>query len=308
MAKRALTVVAIVAVALVAIYFLFPGLTFRLARRAELRAAGLERRSIDVGRDHIAYLAGGAGEALLLIHGFSADSGNWVRVARYLTPHFYVVAPDLPGFGESTRDETANYSVPAQVERVHAFAEALGLGTFNVGGNSMGGTITGVLAARHPAEVRSLWLLDPGSVASAKQSELEARLARGENPFLVEDADGFERLLDFVFVKRPYIPRPIEGYLAAQAVEHRSFNEKVGRDLVAKPIALEKEVKGLEVPTLIVWGDRDRLVDVSGAEILHAALPNSQVVVMTNTGHIPMVERPEAAAKDYLRFRGKSGA
>jgi len=308
MAKRALALLTIVAVALVAIYYLFPGIPFRLARRAELRAAALERRSITVGEDHVAYLAGGAGEPLLLIHGFSADSGNWVRIARYLTPHYFVVAPDLPGFGESTRDESADYSLAAQAERMHALAEALGLGTFNVGGNSMGGAIAGVLAARHPAEVRSVWLLDPGSVASAKESELQARLAKGENPFLVVDADGFERLLDFVFVERPYIPRPIEGYLAAQAVEHRSFNEKVGRDLLAKPIALEKEVKGLEVPTLIVWGDHDRLVDVSGAEILHAALPNSHVVVMQNTGHIPMVEHPEAAAKDYLRFRGKSGA
>jgi pimeloyl-ACP methyl ester carboxylesterase len=286
------------------VYFLFPGIPLRLAERAELRAAGLHRASVVVASDRIVYLIGGSGEPLLLLHGFGADKSNWVRVAKYLTPHFRVVAPDLPGFGESTRDERASYAVDDQVERVHTFARLLDLGALHVGGNSMGGAIAGAYAARYPEEVRSLWLLAPGWVRSAKRSELDERIARGDNPLLVDDSDGFERLLDFVFVERPAIPRPIERYLARRAVLHRPFNEKVGRDLMRKPIVLEKVLNEVPIPTLILWGDHDRLVDVSGAEILKSALTNARVIILRDVGHVPMVERPEESARAFLDFRG----
>jgi abhydrolase domain-containing protein 6 len=162
---------------------------------------------------------------------------------------------------------------------------------------------SGVYAARYPQEVKSLWLLDPGWVTFAKRSELDERIARGDNPLLVNDTDGFERLLDFVFVTRPPIPRPVERYLAERAVEFRPFNEKVGADLQAAPVVLENELKGLPTPTLILWGDRDRLVDVSGAVVLKSVMPNAEVVVLRDVGHIPMVEKPKESANVFLRFR-----
>jgi abhydrolase domain-containing protein 6 len=284
-------------------YFFLPGLTLALAERVELRAAGLERAAIEIPGYHVVYLVGGKGEPLVLLHGFGADKSNWVRVARFLTPRFRVVAPDLPGFGESTRDLNARYGVNDQVERVHAIVRTLGLGAIHIGGNSMGGAIAGVYAARYPQEVKSLWLLDPGWVMSAKRSELDQRLARGDNPLLVNDAEGFERLLDFVFVTRPRIPRPIERYLAERAVAFRPFNEKVVADLQAAPIVLENELKGLPTPTLILWGDSDRLVDVSAATVLESVMPNAEVVVMRGVGHIPMVEKPEDSANAFLHFR-----
>jgi pimeloyl-ACP methyl ester carboxylesterase len=187
---------------------------------------------------------------------------------------------------------------------VHALVQALGFHDVCVGGNSMGGAIAGAYAARYRQEVKCLWLLAPAFVESAKPSELDRRLDRGENPLLVDDVDGFERLLDFVFVKRPPIPRAVERYLADEAIVNRAFNEKIGRDFAVAPLALENEVKGLPVPTLIVWGDHDRLVDVSGADVLKSVLPQAEVVVMLDVGHIPMVERPEESAKAFLRFRG----
>jgi len=287
---------------------LFPGLTVRLAQRMELHAAGLEQRAIDVGGTHVAYLIGGSGEPLLVLHGFGADKSNWVRVAKYLTPHYRVVAPDLPGFGDSTRDPAAHYMIDDQVERVHAFAQALGLGTFHLGGNSMGGTIAGVYAARHPGEVKSLWLLAPGSVRSAEKSELQALMAHGDNPLFVHDAAGFTRLLDFVFVEPPSIPGPIVKYLAAEAVRHRDFNEKIAAELWRDPVVLEDVLRTVNVPTLVVWGDHDRLAHVSGARILGGAMPRATVVVMPNVGHVPMVEKPEESARAFIDFLGRAPA
>lgn len=301
--RLVLIVLALLVGAPVVVYFVFPELLLSLSQGVELRAAALEQRSIQVGDHHVEYLVGGSGEPLVLLHGFGGDKSMWVRVGKYLTPHFRVVAPDLPGFGESTRDPQAHYGVPEQAERVRAFVAALGLGAVHVGGNSMGGAIAGVYAARHPTEVKSLWLLDPGSVQSAKPSELERELARGENPLLVADVAGFERLLDYLFVERPPIPRPIERYLTEQAIAHRSFNEKIMGDFRSAPVILEEELKGSKTHTLIVWGDRDRLVDVSGADVLKSVMADAEVVVMPNVGHVPMVEKPEETAKAYLAFR-----
>jgi pimeloyl-ACP methyl ester carboxylesterase len=65
---------------------------------------------------------------------------------------------------------------------------------------------------------------------------------------------------------------------------------------------VEKRVKGLAIPTLIVWGEKDRVFNVATAEVLHKLMPRSQVIIMPNVGHLGMIERPRQSAEDYLRF------
>ncbi|MGH7821754.1 MAG: alpha/beta fold hydrolase, partial [Candidatus Binatia bacterium] len=304
MKKALLAPLVAVTVVLVIVYFFFPGLTLALAERAELVAAGLERGEIDVAGHHVVYLSGGSGEPVVLLHGFSAEKNNWVRVARYLTAHVRVIAPDLPGFGESTRDPNARYGTAEQVERVRAFVQALGLRSFHLGGNSMGGQIAAVYAAKYPGEVKSLWLLAPGGIASAEKSELQELFEKGENPFAFDDAEGFDRLLRFAFVEVPPIPGPVKRHLARRALADQAFNEKIAKELQEGFEPLEPKLRDLQVPTLVVWGDQDRLLHVSGAAVLGSILPKSRVVVMKNVGHVPMLERPEESAREFLRFQG----
>src|SRR5438309_6694007 len=116
MRRRWLWILAIVVAGVVAAFVRFPQLTLRLAELIELSSAGLRRASVEIPGHHVEYLIGGKGEPLVLLHGFAADKSNWVRVAKFLTPQFEVVAPDLPGFGESTRDANARYAIADQVE------------------------------------------------------------------------------------------------------------------------------------------------------------------------------------------------
>jgi len=304
--KTIITVLLCVIALLIAFYFLLPGLAFTLAVKAERYAGGLDQHDINIAGHYIPYLTGGRGEPLVLLHGFGADKDNWTRVAKYLNPHFRIIAPDLPGFGESSRDATARYAVADQVERVRAFVRALKLESFHLGGNSMGGLIAGGYAARYPGDVKSLWLLAPAGVTWAKKSELAERIEKGDNPFLVDNVGAFDGLLDFVFVERPFIPGPIKGYLAKRAVENRDFNSKIFRDLNEHPLALEPLLKGLPLPTLIVWGDKDRVLHFSGAAILKSIMPKAKAILMKNMGHLPMVERPQKTAADFLTFHGKN--
>jgi abhydrolase domain-containing protein 6 len=290
---------------LAGVYFFIPQIPLAIALKAQQCAAGVEQTEIQVKGRSIPYLTGGTGEPLVLLHGFGGDKNHWVRVARYLTPHYTVIAPDLPGFGEGDRDRSLRYGISDQVARVHDFVEALGLPAFHLGGNSMGGQIAGALAAKYPQEVKTLWLLAPGGVMSAKTSELGELVKKGENPLLIDTPEDLDRLLDFVFVEPPPIPRSIKRYLTRQAVKDRAFNAKVFKEIFQDRIPLEIALKELPVPTLILWGDQDRLLDVSGAEILKSVIPDAEVNVMKDTGHAPMIERPQDTANAFLAFQEK---
>lgn len=295
----------VILLGLVGVYFLFPGATFDLLRKAERSAGDLEQRSIDVKGLRIEYLEGGKGDALVLLHGFGANKDNWTRIGKHLTPHFRVIAPDLPGFGESSPDPDGDYSIRVQAERVKAFVRALGIKSLHLGGSSMGGNIAGAYASSYPKNLKSLLLIAPSGVASSEPSEMNRRLKEGKpNPLVVESVEDYERLLDFVFVKRPFIPHPIKKVLIQEAIEHQPLNRKIFQQLLSSADVppLEVLLKGLPVPTLIVWGAQDRVLHVSGAKILESVMPKAKAEVMDAVGHLPMIEKPEETAGLYLSF------
>ncbi|MCJ7687238.1 MAG: alpha/beta fold hydrolase [Desulfobacteraceae bacterium] len=295
----------IILLCLLGVYFLFPGMMFDLLKKSERRSAGLKQHSIYVNGLRIEYLEGGKGDALVLLHGFGANKDNWTRFAKHLSSHFRVIAPDLPGFGESSLAPDGDYTIRAQAERLKAFLRALGIKSLHLVGNSMGGNIAGVYASLYPKDLKSLLLIAPGGVASSEPSEMFRLLKDGKpNPLVAESIEDYERLLDFVFVKRPFIPRAIKKYLIQEAIEHQSLNRKIFKQLrssVDDP-PLEAMLKGLPVPTFIVWGEQDRVLHVSGAKILEAIMPNAKTGIMDAVGHLPMIEKPEETAGLYLDF------
>ena len=287
--------------------FFFPVRFAEAAMNAERSAAGLQRREIDIPGFKVVYLEGGQGQPLLLLHGFGADKDNWTRVAHYLTPRFHVYAIDLPGYGESTKPSPEQSRIEDQVSYVSQIAAALGLDRFDLGGNSMGGWIAGAYAAAHPEQVGSLWLLAPAGVSTAQDSDLVKIVKSGGHvPLIARTPEEYGELLDFVFVHRPFVPHAVITVLAQHANESYDFNQKVFAELV-KDAPLEPQVKNLATPTLIVWGDHDRALNDSGAEVLHRLMPNSQVIIVPDMGHLPMLEAPAQSAADYIKFRDSLG-
>jgi len=308
MKKIFIVVPLVILLGLVGLYFLFPVATFNLLRTVERSVGGLKQHSIDVKGLRIEYLEGGKGDALVLLHGFGANKDNWTRIGKYLTPHFRVIAPDLTGFGESSPAPDNDYAISIQAERVKAFVMALGIKSLHLGGSSMGGNIAGVYASNYPEEVKSLLLIAPSGVASSDPSEMNRRLMDGKpNPLVAESIEDYERLLDFVFVKRPFIPRPIKKLLIQEAIEHQPLNSKIFKQLHSSRDVqpLEILLNGVTVPTLIVWGSHDRVLHVSGAKILEAVIPNARAEVLDAVGHLPMIEKPEETAGLYLSFLEK---
>jgi abhydrolase domain-containing protein 6 len=298
-----MTIAIILLLGLIAVHvFRWP--LFKFAVRAQRSRAGLVEKTIEVDGHSVAYLDGGSGEPLVLIHGFGANKDNWLQIAPLLAPHYRLIIPDLPGFGDSTRDDSASYSAHDQLARLHSFVEQLKLDAVHLGGNSMGGWLAGLYAARYPTAVKSQWLLAPAGVAGAEPSELFQAIEKGDNALLVESPDDFSRLMQMCFTKVPYVPKAFQRCLCEQNIREQPFNAKIFGELSIDPPELEQELANSEVKTQILWGDGDRILHCSGAAILGNVMRSAQTIVMEKMGHCPMLERPQETADLYLKFQG----
>ncbi|MCP1621018.1 pimeloyl-ACP methyl ester carboxylesterase [Pseudomonas sp. SLBN-26] len=290
--------------AVAATLYFYPPALMASARLVETHLAGLSNQVVTAGELDFAYYDGGPklGETIVMVHGFGADKDNWLRMARHFSSRYHVVVPDLPGFGESSRP-AGSYDVGTQAERLADFIQALGVGKVHLVGNSMGGHIVALYAARYPDRVRSLALFDNAGVTAPHKSELFDLLEQGRpNPLVVTRVSDYDRLMDFVFVDPPILPAPLKRYLADRAIANQVHYEAVFQQLVQRYIPLEPELPKIQAPTLLLWGDQDRVLDVSSLDVMKPLIPHASTVVMKDCGHAPMIERPAETARHYQAF------
>jgi abhydrolase domain-containing protein 6 len=282
-----------------------------MAQLGERHVAGLVTKEIRVDDHMIAYLEGGEGQTILLLHGFAGNKYLWTRFARYLTDDYHVVIPDIAGFGESSQILEETYDAETQVKRLNRFIQALKIERFHLAGNSMGGLLAAMYGATYPQKAITLGLLAPAGVGSPKPSAMALLLQKGINPLLTGSSDEYERLLNLCFVKQPFIPSQFKKILVADAIAHRKFDEKIWNDMKLHRASdgsfspephLDPYLPKIQARVLIVWGDTDRILDVGGAAVLEKKLKNCQAVVMKETGHMPMLEKPKETASLYVGF------
>jgi pimeloyl-ACP methyl ester carboxylesterase len=287
--------------ALAFVFFVYPGIVLDVMAEAARDEAGLERKSIVLGDHEVVYLDGGSGPTVVLLHGFGANKDMWNAVAARLTPGYRVIVPDLPGFGESTKLESANYDLKTQARRLHEFLGRLGIEKTHVAGNSMGGMISVVYAAIYPGGVNSLMIGGSPGVTSNAQRDFEQQVSSGDSPLLVRDEDDFDRLMELVFSSPPSIPGPLKREMVARAVQSEKFNAKISADL-RSDWSLDQYLEEISVPTLIVWGADDRLVNASMAAAFSAGITSSKAVIFDHCGHGLPRECPDVLAERYLAF------
>lgn len=295
----------------VGIYFLFPETVYRMAQMGERHMAGLAKKEVQVDDHRIVYLEGGKGQTVLLLHGFGGSKELWTRFARYLTDDYHVIVPDIAGFGESSQIPQDTYDAETQLKRIDRFVQELKIEKFHVAGNSMGGMYAVMYGATYPEKAITLGLLAPGGVDFPKPSDTAVLLQKGINPLLTGSPEDYERLINLGFAKPPFIPSQLKKVLIADAIAHREFNAKIWKDMgwdhrsdvsSSRESFLTPYLAKIQAPVLIVWGDTDRILDVGGAAVLEKKLKNCQAVVMKNTGHMPMLEKPKETASLYLEF------
>jgi pimeloyl-ACP methyl ester carboxylesterase len=291
------------ALLIIAAWYLFPTLTGRALLAAERYRNGVSSHNLIVAEQDWHYLEAGRGTPMLALHGIAADADHWTRLAGYLRRDFQVIAPDLPGFGDSSPPLHGDYTLDAQVIGLEKFVAALGLDTFVLLGNSMGGQLAAAFAARHPDRVTSLCLLAPSGVLGARFSPvLKAVVTDQNNPLVVRNKTDFNNLLNWCFYRLPWIPGPLRKILLDRTIQLEDNTRAAFDDMRFFSNSLESIAPLLKMSCLIVWGKQDQVLDVSGAEILAAAIDSAELVIFDQTGHLPMLEKPAQCAGIIKRF------
>ena len=248
--------------------------------------------------------APGEGVPILYVHGHLASSATWDGVLLSASAGHPGIAVDVPGFGASDRPWPYDYSVAGEARSLVAFLDARAIPRAILVGNSLGGAAALLAAAGHPDRVVALVLVAPatpeapiawparilrtpvlGEIALALATRSLAaqglrtwQYARAERvtPHAIDDA-----------WKPMTIPGTRRAALAAIRSDPRAH------------IGVERRIR---IPTLIVWGEKDRLIPASDAPRVQAAIAGARLVVIPDAGHLPQREQPEAFARAVAEF------
>ncbi|WP_342806308.1 alpha/beta hydrolase [Alteromonas sp. M12] len=266
-----------------------------------------ETMLIDGYRWHYLDSKGDNKQSIVLLHGFGANKDNWLLYGYYLKKNYRVIMPDLPGFGDTKKDQTMDYSVASQVKRIDRFVNQLSLEKVHIVGNSMGGLIALQFALDYPNYLSSLQLMNAAGIKSKKSSQLELAVAQKNNPLLVTEFSELDKLLSITMHKSIWIPKLFKRDLFNQLSQNYDFYDKIFWALVTEP-PLNEELAKIRIPVLILWGLQDQLLDVSCAHVLNEKIKHATLIIHDNDGHIPMMESPKKSAIEYLTFLHKIGS
>lgn len=270
---------------------------------ARRRASGVRLHRLRAGRFEIPALVGGPverGLPLVMLHGFSDTKDSFVDVARAITRTRRVILPDLPGFSEASQPLDHHYTVPSMGAVLVEALRELAPDGVHLAGNSLGGAIAAWIAIEHPQWIRSLTLIGAAGVPMPVPSAMQRHIAAGHNPFVVRGEEEFPAFLRFVVERVPFMPGPVMRAMARDFVARRPMNEKILGELVADDLDLRERLREIEAPAMVLWGDRDRLIDLSAGRVYHQLIPRARLVVMHGIGHCPQVEAPGATARRIL--------
>src|SRR5436190_11755817 len=274
----------------------------------------LELRELSIHGHRVAYREAGSGPAVVLIHGITSDSSTWRRVLPYLARRFTVIAPDLAGHGGSAKPR-GDYSLGAHASGVRDLLVALGHEHATFVGHSLGGGVAMQAAYQFPERCERLVLVDSGGLGKEVALLLRALAFPGSE--FVLSAGCSPRVLT--------AGRTVGGWLRRAGLQPTASLAEVGRCYasLARPeartalmhtlrsvidaggqrvSAFDRLHLAAEIPTLIVWGERDRIIPASHAHAAHEMIPGSRLEVFPHVGHFPQVEQPQLFAGTLAGF------
>jgi pimeloyl-ACP methyl ester carboxylesterase len=258
----------------------------------------------------IACDATGAGEPLVLLHGIGTNRVIWRRVTPILAGDRLVLAADLPGLGQSAPVDE-EFDLGAVADALAGELARRAPAGFDLVGNSLGGAIALLLAARHQELVRRLVLVSPAGFAPRPPAlsallglagpaavALRRRLGSG----LAGNATARRALLWGNIAE----PQRLSGADARTMLQSSRGSAQIGPALAAILQAdLREELARLEVPLGVIWGEADRIIPIRTLEVIQKLRPDAVVETIARAAHVPHVERPGEFVAALSRVLGR---
>ena len=271
----------------------------------ERYTAGLEKKSITLDFGKIVYLENSvkSDETLVFVHGFGGNKDTWNRLIEALDDKYHVIVVDLPGHGESVSDKTLSYTISDQAKRLHTFVEAKNLTGIYLFGHSMGGAIALRYTGNHEETLKALILIDAMGLEKTKSDGVKLVERSDKNPLYdVCTEERLETLLSYSLHKPPYTPDIIKEALLQEKCERRDLEKILYEDMYKDVCCLNDIAKKIHIPTLILWGEKDRMTHIDNATLFHDTIKNSKLVILKEIGHVPILEAPEQTADAVESF------
>ena len=255
---------------------------------------------------NVHYRMTGQGKPLVLLHGTGASLHTWEAWTEQLSGDYQIISVDLPAFGLTGKHYNNDYSIQAYTTFLNSFLNKIGVSSFALAGNSLGGRIAWAYALEHPEKVKQLILIDPAGFPHLEQDPpLAFQLAKNPitSQFLlkVTPKSLFVKSLKDVYgdddlVTEELINRYFKLYL--RRGNRQAFIDRVNQEYSGRT----DELENIKMPTLIMWGEADYWIPVSDAQLFKNKIPNSELIIYPKVGHVPMEEIPEKTAEDAHAF------
>jgi pimeloyl-ACP methyl ester carboxylesterase len=274
----------------------------------------LQIRDVPVGRHRISTLTMGAGPDVLLLHGLGSTRASMFETAATLSRGYRVHAPDLPGFGSSSKPPRGAYNARWFAEIMIGLLDELGIPDAHFVGNSMGGRVAIEVGLAAPERVGGLGLLCPAVAWIRRGLHPIVRLLRPEFGLVPH---GFRRSMVAsqllgVFHDKDTIDPAVADLMVD---EFRRIYGSAGARFAflasARNIYLERpfgrrgfypRLSELQPPALFIWGSHDTLIPAAFSRHVRRWLPGAEQVTIDGCGHVPQVERAEETSELLLRF------
>jgi pimeloyl-ACP methyl ester carboxylesterase len=260
--------------------------------------AAAERTALQVAGCTVSYQRAGSGAPLLFLHGANSPPG-WLPFMSQLAERYDVVVPDHPGFGQS--------EIPEWLDNIHDlayfyldFIAALGLRGVHLVGNSLGGWIACEIAVRQTTPLKTLTLVSPAGIRLVGVRKLDIFLMSPEavTRSLFADQSFADRML----------AQPLTDEQMDVQIKNRYATARLGWQPRMFDPHLAKWLHRIDIPTLIVWGDSDRLIPPAYAPEFARLIPGSATEVIAGCGHLPHVEKTAEFIGIVNRFIERKGA
>lgn len=253
------------------------------------------------------YKIEGEGKPIVLVHGTGASLQTWDEWTDSLVKNNYkVIRIDMPAFGITGPNKTNDYTSKMYVDFFDRFLHQIGIDTFAMAGNSLGGEIAWKYALAHPEKVTKLILVDPAGFYSkekgngaivfklAKIKWIADLMSKLDTKFIVN-----KTLKDVYYDDSKITDKKVQLYydMSMREGNRESFSARV-QQVANEPIL---DITGIKTPTLIQWGKQDILLDISLADNF-TKINGSKLIVYDNCGHSPQEEIPAKSVSDVISF------
>ena len=254
----------------------------------------MEEKIISINNLKVNYKIAGSGPVILILHGWGGSSDSWIKVMEMLAGEGYkVICPDFPGFGKSHPPvqpwDVANYK-----KWLLEFIQSQGLDEFILLGHSFGGRVAIKFSVKYPERIKSLILCDSAGLKSKPglKNRIISHMAYIGNMifsphFLIRFKNGARNIF-YSFLRN-------KDYVKADGVMKESIKKVIDEDLFPY-------LSQIKIKTLIVWGEKDKMLPVKQSHILKEQIKDSVLELLPDVGHSPHLEVPGKLFKIIISF------